>query len=320
MPFRTLARAQIPTVTNVNMLSVAAACRPSEHGVTGNSWLDPRTGTLAYMEDAELAWRRPSWEGRFAVLTVKAKLLGLLGAHAWRSAAAECPPQDLVEAVGPAPPVYSAESSLWVLEAALHVLEAWRPDLLFVATTDFVFHMHDPAAPEARHFVEALDEAIGRLSRLIARLGVTADHGMGAKTRRVDLEAALARAGVEGRVVPVIRDRYTRHHENLGGAAYVHGWEALEAIRGLHGVDQVWTPADAAFGLDLPEDRLGDGLVLAQPHVVFGAGGPSVALRSHGSAHEAEVPFFLSAPPAETARAAGPVANRDLIPWLLGLP
>src|ERR1700733_707145 len=47
-------RGVMPSVTNANNASICCGTWPSVHGVIGNSYFDPETGTEEYMEDAKL--------------------------------------------------------------------------------------------------------------------------------------------------------------------------------------------------------------------------------------------------------------------------
>ena len=49
---RSLARAVIPTVTNVNCVSLLTGSFPDTHGITSNYHYDPQTGEETFMESA----------------------------------------------------------------------------------------------------------------------------------------------------------------------------------------------------------------------------------------------------------------------------
>ena len=51
--FMTEARAMMPTVTNVNNVSLITASYPEVHGITSNYWLNRETGEEAYMESGD---------------------------------------------------------------------------------------------------------------------------------------------------------------------------------------------------------------------------------------------------------------------------
>jgi phosphonoacetate hydrolase len=130
---------------------------------------------------------------------------------------------------------------------------------------------------------------------------ITADHGMSEKTLGIDLEEVLLASGVEGIAIPIIKDRYLEHHQNLGGSSYVYlreglrVEEALEVLGKTPGVEEVMPREEAALQFQLMPDRIGDLFVLAERNAVFGrfeTETVEVKLRSHGSRHECRVPII----------------------------
>ena len=79
-------------------------------------------------------------------------------------------------------------------------------DLVYIPTTDYAMHSFAPDDMEAREHMTIVDDAIGRLvdDHPEATVLVTADHGMSAKKRMVDLKAALERYGIRAKPVPII--------------------------------------------------------------------------------------------------------------------
>ena len=115
-----------------------------------------------------------------------------------------------------------------------------------------------------------LDDAIGRLisDHPDATVLLSADHGMNAKSRMVDLKAVLAAQGIESNPVPIIKDRYTVHHSNLGGCMFVHldpeqADDAIAVFRDTPGVDEALPREEAAARLSLRADLIGDVVVEA---------------------------------------------------------
>ena len=130
---------------------------------------------------------------------------------------------------------------------------------------------------------------------------MTADHGMSAKSRGIDLGRLLRSEGIEAHVVPIIKDRYVAHHQNLGGAVYVYLeepeliQEALDILQGVSGVEAVYLRKEAAKKFELMENRIGDLFVLGDKDVVFGEFDTvevPVKVRSHESRHESAVPII----------------------------
>ena len=199
--FSTIAEAVVPTFTNLNNVSIVTGSPPAVHGISGNSFLDPESGSAVSMTDPALmrsdtllaAFARAG--ARVAAITAKDKLRRLLGrgieGHPCFSAesAGACSLSEngiegVLELAGmPQPDVYSAELSYFVLEAGIALLERDRVELMYLSLTDYVQHKYAPGEAEAVAFHEALDAAFGRLADLGAVVGLTADHGMNDKAR-----------------------------------------------------------------------------------------------------------------------------------------
>lgn len=293
----------MPSLTNVNNLSIVTGSFPDDHGITGNTYYDVEGDDLVYMEDPGFVRRETKLQAyaaageTVAALVAKDKLKRMVGRDCDFAASAEDPPAALENAAGPAPDIYSGEASAWLLDAALHVLDEREPDVLYVSTTDVVPHKHAPEEEAARRWVRLLDTGLAALHDRGVDLVATADHGMNRKTARVDLDAVAEREGVDATVVRLIRDRHTYHHQNLGGAAYVyvHDDADLDWLADIEGVDEVLPRAEAADRFRLVPDRIGDAMVLGDADTVFGPveGGArdAVDLRTHGSCHERTVPY-----------------------------
>ena len=115
--------------------------------------------------------------------------------------------------------------------------------------------------------------------------------------------------GDEARVVLTITDPYVVHHGALGSFCTVYlsddaDEDAIAAnIRGLDGVLAVYTRADGCAEFELPEERMGDLIVISEKHKVLGSSsgshdlsGLDEPLRSHGGLTEQRVPFLLNKP------------------------
>jgi phosphonoacetate hydrolase len=326
--------AVMPTVTNVNNVSICCGEWPEVHGITGNSYFDLERGEPEYMEDGRsilvptLIQRARKQGVKTALLTCKKKTISLLGMDAELAVAAEAPPQDLVDRHGPPGDIYSCEINYWLWKVAADLLEN-RPELgvLYVHTTDYPMHMWPASAPESKAHLAELDSLLGRARAAApdAAFYLTADHGMNGKTRCWDLAKACAERGLTLRfALSAERDRYVKHHRTFGGTAWV--WLASAAdrdrargiIQELPGIEEVLDREDAARRFRLLPERIGDLAVTGDRETVFGElPTPSEDLhagyRSHGSLHEARVPLVAYDPhggalPAEEYR-----ANVDLV-------
>ncbi|MFI5401304.1 MAG: phosphonoacetate hydrolase [SAR324 cluster bacterium] len=367
--FSALADCVIPSFTNPNNLSIVTGAPPAVHGISGNFFLDPDTGRETMMNDPALlrcdsvlaALARRGL--RIAIVTAKDKLRLLLGhgvqpappdprastRHAVCFSAERAHDTSLAEHgiahadefVGrPAPDVYSAAASEFVMEAGVKLLETWRPDVMYLSLTDYIQHKHPPGDRAADAFYRRLDALWGRLAELGAVVGLTADHGMNGKTRAdgqpdiVYLEPLLAQCLPAGgfRVILPITDPYVVHHGSLGSYATVYLRDggtvsrARELLARERGIVYVEPRAAACERFGLPPDRVGDLVVISDRHVVLGKS-PAAhdlsllkePLRSHGGLAEQRVPFEVSAPvsAAYRERARQGLRNFDIFDYVL---
>lgn len=327
----------VPTVTNVNNVSLTTGEYPEKHGITANCYFDRASGREVYMESpglitSETIFEKAAQHGlRSVLVTAKEKLRALLSRGAEVSVSAEDPPSWVTEKIGRPPSIYSLEVNEWLFNALQMVMPRLEPDLAYLVTTDYAMHKYRPGDPRAREHMALLDSQVGRLmdSRPNTPICVTADHGMSDKDAAVNLHRILEDAGVSSHVVPTVKDRYLPHHSNLSGSAYVYladeeaSTRAHSILREAEGVESILTREEAASEYRLPRDRIGDFMVLAGKRYVFGrADDQSVSevhLRSHGSLHEQRVPIILKGLDVDRTRVK---ENRDLcdvvLEWLLG--
>lgn len=353
--FSSLALACMPTFTNPNNVSIVCGVPPHIHGVSGNFYLDNNTGETVMMVDASPV-RAPTLLSAFAragagvvAITAKDKLRKALGKDlrgiafsaekAGEATLTENGIADVEALVGrSAPNQYSADLSLFVLDAGIRLMETHRPDISYLSLSDYVQHKHAPDEEQALHFMAAVDERLGRLLALGAAVGIVADHGMSdmagedGEPQILFLADHLDRIFGKGacRVICPITDPFVRHHGALGGFVRVHILKpglaidaVLDAVRSLPGVALALERSEACLMFQLPEDREGDIAVVATQGVALGAGEgdhditqlSGARLRSHGGLSEQTVPFITSIPltldPAHTLR------NFDLFHALL---
>jgi len=324
----------VPSFTNPNNLSIVTGRPPSVHGISGNYFLDPESGEEVMMNDARFL-RAPTIFQAFqkagakiAIVTAKDKLRGLLGhGLAYGEGGAVCFSseksdkatladngiEDVVQSVGmPVPDVYSAELSEFVFAAGVRLLESRRPDIMYLSTTDYIQHKHAPGSDGANAFYAMMDGYLAQLDALGAVIALTADHGMNAKHGadgapnviylQDRLDAWLGKG--TARVILPITDPYVVHHGALGSFATIYlpdGAAVAERLRGLDGIDYVEPKAKACAEFELPEDRMGDLVVISEKGVVLGTraaehdlSGLDVPLRSHGGISEQRVPLTFN--------------------------
>ncbi len=307
--WRTTGQGAMPSVTNVNNVSIVTGGPSALHGITANFYFDRATGQSVFMESADFIlaptiFQQATEHGRRSiVVTAKDKLRTLIARGASGVISAESPPRWLADSIGEPPPILSVEVNHWLFRAAIAECKANPPDLLYLTLTDFAQHKFAPAAERSQANIAALDSLLADLLNTGPEFTVvaTADHGMRAKTRGLDLGQILARANIAAEAVPIIKDRYVAHHQNLGGAAYVYLEnlnqleEAAALLRAELGVESVWARREAAGEFQLHPDRIGDLFVLGTEETVFGSlpsAREEVAVRSHGCLHTRAVPII----------------------------
>jgi phosphonoacetate hydrolase len=344
------ADAVVPTFTNPNNVSIVTGAPPSVHGIAGNYCLDRETGREIMMTDERLMRSETilalmAGAGvRTVAITAKDKLRKLLGRNlAGICFSSECAPPEVETMVGRTKPdMYSADLSLFVLDAGIALLERREADLLYLSLSDYVQHAHAPGDPEADAFHRAIDDRVGRLVELGAVVGLVADHGMndkaqpGGEPNVIFLEDKLNERFGAGavRVICPITDPFVRHHGALGSFVRVYARATADlgglmpASAGLPGVALVLDGREAARRFEMPVDREADFVVLGDANTAIGAcraehdlsGLAGHRLRSHGGLGEQQVPFILSRPliPEYRERAEnGRLRNFDIFDFIL---
>jgi phosphonoacetate hydrolase len=322
----------IPSFTNPNNLSIVTGVPPSVHGICGNYLFDTASNSELMMNDPK--WlRAPSILAaladagkRCAVVTAKDKLRRLLGhgmrgicfsaEHANAATLEDNGIDGVLELVSlPLPDVYSAALSEFVFAAGLRLAQTQRADVMYLSTTDYVQHKHAPGTEAANAFYAMMDRYLGQIDALGCVIALTADHGMNAKTWLdgspdvIYLQDVLdAWLGLrQARVILPITDPYVVHHGALGSFATVYlppGGDAqalASRIGSLRGVESVWLREAAAERFELPADRIGDLVVVAERSTVLGSAvakhdlsGLDAPLRSHGGVSEQRVPLVVN--------------------------
>ena len=313
----------MPSFTNPNNLSIVTGAPPSVHGICGNYFYDRDADREVMMNDARylrcgtLLAAFAAAGASVAVVTAKDKLRTLLG-HGLEGLcfSAEKAPAEMLALTGLAlASVYSAALSEFVLAAGARLMETRRPDLMYLSTTDYVQHKAPPGTPAANEFYAMLDRWLARIEAAGAAIALTADHGMNDKhgpdgaPNVVYLQDVLDDWLGEGaaRVILPITDPYVVHHGALGSFATAYLPEDADAARlaariaALAGIELALERREACRRFELPEDRMGDLVLVAQRDTVIGTGrarhdlsGLDAPLRSHGGLSEQRVPLLFS--------------------------
>ena len=327
-----IAECVVPTFTNPNNLSIVTGAPPAVHGICGNYLFDTASGAEVMMNDPK--WLRAPTilasladAGKtLAVITAKDKLRKLLG-HKMKGICfsseksdqvtmAENGIDDVLARVGmPVPSVYSVALSEFVFAAGVQLMQSLRPDVMYLSTTDYVQHKHAPGTDGANSFYAMMDGYMAKLDAMGCVIALTADHGMNAKVAMdgtpdviylQDWFDAWLGAAVT-RVILPITDPYVVHHGALGSFATVYlppdvdVEQARAKVAMIRGVESATTRAEAAQRFELPEDRIGDLVVVSERFTVIGTSaskhdlsGLDAPLRSHGGVSEQRVPLIVN--------------------------
>lgn len=332
----TSALSVIPSFTNPNNISIITGRPPAVHGIAGNYFYDRESGEEVMMNDARFL-RAPTILAEFqkaglkvAMVTAKDKLRTLLGKgldftrgtaiafsseKADKATVTENGIADVLDFVGlPLPEVYSADLSEFVFAAGVKLLKTFKPDLMYLSTTDYVQHKAAPGSKVANDFYQMFDRYVGELDRAGCTLVMTADHGMNDKHLKngepdvIYLQEILDARYGDGatRVILPITDPYVAHHGALGSFATVYAdvgdhEDIIDFLNGIAGIDVAVSADEACERFELPADRIGDVVVLSSRHKVLGTArarhdlsGLTEPLRSHGGLTEQRVPLIAN--------------------------
>jgi phosphonoacetate hydrolase len=331
------AHSVIPSFTNPNNLSIATGRPPAVHGICGNYLYNPETGEEVMMNDPKFLRAPTVFQGfydagaKVAVVTAKDKLRALLGKGLkfddGRALCFSAEKSDTTTKAEhgidnaskhfclPVPEVYSAELSEFVFAAGVQLLKEWRPDVMYLTTTDYVQHKYAPGVPQANAFYAMFDKYLAQLDELGAAIVVTADHGMKPKHHADGspnvvyvqdlMDEWLGKDAA--RVILPITDPYVVHHGALGSfaTAYLPKGADREAVmaklRKVEGITLVLGREEGCARFELPEDRMGDIILISGENKTIGTSehrhnlaALDEPLRSHGGLTEQTVPFIVN--------------------------
>src|SRR5690606_27460062 len=194
--------------------------------------------------------------------------------------------------------------SVHCIEAGPKLLNREHVDGMYLTTTVLGQHQYAPGRAQAYDFLSEPDPWFGELGRGGPLIGVTAEHGMQAKANpdgspKVQfIEQLLDAQNIRSRVILAITDPYVVHHGARGGygTLYLEDKSQLKAAKAyllsLDGIEKVLTNQEAVEEFELPGDRIGDLVVLADAATTIGRTPDwheldkvKEGLRSHGGEH-----------------------------------
>ncbi len=258
-----------PTNTFPNHVTLVTGVHPDRHGIVNNAFLDPERGS--YDKDDDPTWIEvePLWslvEGH-GLRTASYHWVGSEGP--WRSGR------------GPSewrrfdPRVRERDKVAQILAWLDAEPASARPRLVttWFHGADHAAHRDGPDSPAAAQALRSQEPALAALvAGLEARgafetttLIVVSDHGMDTVRERVDLRAALRRAGLRPRI---FGGGGFASISIRGGAAVEEKVVRIAREQGL----EAWRRGEAPKELRLGSPRFGDVVALAPPGVAIGAG------------------------------------------------
>ena len=330
-----LANSAIPSFTNPNNISIVTGRPSSVHGICGNFFYTPSTGEEVMMNDPQFL-RAPTIFQKYyeqgtkiAIVTAKDKLRKLLShGLTFNDSRAICfssekSDQATISENGmdnindwlgmDVPDVYSQGLSEFVMAAGVKLLHEFKPDIMYLSTTDFIQHKYAPGDEVANKFYAMFDEYIGQLNINNNSIIITADHGMQPKSKADGSPNAIYLQDILDKklgdnslkVILPITDPYVVHHGALGSLATIYLEdkskinEAMEEIKKIKEIEVVVSNEVGCEEYDLPNDRMGDIICMSSQYMTIGSSESShdlsklkEPLRSHGGLHEREVPFI----------------------------
>jgi len=330
-----LVHSAIPSFTNPNNISIVTGQPSSVHGICGNFFYTPETGEEVMMNDPKYM-RAPTIFEKFynsgskiALVTAKDKLRTLLGnglsfdddrAICFSAEKSDQATKDLngIDNVNdwlgmPVPEVYSEGLSEFVMAAGVKLLEEFKPNIMYLSTTDYIQHKYAPGNETANKFYAMFDKYIGLLNKENVSIIITADHGMKPKSKEdgspnaIFLQDYLDKKFEPNmaKVILPITDPYVVHHGSLGSFATIYLEDkskidsVVNAIKEIKDIEVVLTKDEGCSTYNLPPDRMGDIICMSSEFMTIGSSedkhnlsGLNEPLRSHGGLHEREVPFI----------------------------
>jgi len=334
-----IAKSAIPSFTNPNNISIVTGQPSSVHGICGNFFYTPSTGKEVMMNDpqylrAPTIFEKYYGEGlKIAIVTAKDKLRTLLSnglkfnenrAICFSAEKSDKAILDIngIENVNDwlgkkVPNVYSKDLSEFVMAAGVKLIRDFKPDIMYLSTTDYIQHKYEPGHKIANDFYSMFDRYIGELDETGATIIITADHGMKPKSNSEGVPNAIfiedylknLFPNLKIKVILPITDPYVLHHGALGSFATLYLEDKdkdklnliIDEIKKIKEIEVVLGNKEACLIYNLPNDRMGDIICMSSEFYTIGSSEKKhdlsnlkEPLRSHGGLHEREVPFIIN--------------------------
>ena len=305
-------KGMMPSVTNVNNLSIISGDYPSKHEICSNYKYSKNLNQGTYVEDNKFVKSRTIFDicnekNLTSILaTSKNKLKTLLINNNLKnnlSYSTENAEEFLIKRFGDAPSIYTLNANSWTISTASTLIYEKSPDFAYISLTDYPMHKFKPESSESLEHLKLIDDSICELINKNPgyQIFVTADHGMSDKTKLINVENELHKYNIHSMAIPIIKDKHEIHHSNLGGSIYVYINdlsnlnESKKVLKSIDGIEDVLIKSEAVQKFNLNSTAIGDLMVLGEKEVVFGSSDISSIpndLRSHASTYETKIPLI----------------------------
>jgi phosphonoacetate hydrolase len=280
---------------------------------------------------ATLYQRAARFGVRSAIVTATQKSVSLLRQGTSLAIGSQDPPAEVVKKYGRPPDIYSTEVNNWVWDVAIDLIRNQpKIGLFFVHTTDYPMHRYPPEAGESRANLRQIDDRLAAAAEADPDMAffIAPDHGLNSKTGVLNLNKTLARKGAGVKIVmSAERDQYPKHHSGYGGTAFVYlnapadTDKVIKVLRDVREIEEILTRDEAARKYKLNPHRIGDLWLTAAKDVVFGHSTEERETlpreyRSHGSAHELDIPCFIYRYAGKLPDPDGVATNVDVCKFL----
>lgn len=328
----------IPSFTNPNNMSIVTGQPPKVHGICGNYFYDEENDEEVMMNDPKFLKVPTIFKeffdagARVAVVTAKDKLRNLLGhgltfdqgraicfssEKSDETTVATAGLDNVSDWIGrEVPSVYSAELSEFIFACGVKLMDEYKPDLMYLSTTDYIQHKHAPGTPVANEFYAMMDGYMAQLDERGCVIVLTADHGMKPKHTAEGVPDVIYLQDIlddwlgkdVARVILPITDPYVVHHGALGSFATAYLPEEVRAdtikrLGELDGISLSLSRAEGCEKFELLESREGDVILVSETGKVMGTSvdrhdlsALKEPLRSHGGTSEQRVPLLCNRP------------------------
>jgi predicted AlkP superfamily pyrophosphatase or phosphodiesterase len=258
-----------PSSTFPGHVSMATGTYPDRHGIVDNVFMDETRGRYAYSGDADWIDAEPVW--------IAAERQGVKTAtYFWVGSESNWRGQGTSYRIAPFDGGRPEPAKVDQILDWLALDEAARPRLImsYWAGADGVGHDEGPDSETVVEQIRAQDESLARLLAGIDEQGlwdrttlmVVSDHGMAACTHYLDLNGALADAGIEAQAIgAAVAQVHLADDADLAAAGGVLE-DFLADVPGAVWFQRERLPPEFRLGRD---DRLGEWIVVLQPPYAF---------------------------------------------------